>query len=103
MWKSLDSVLESAIEAETVPGLGLSIIQGQEVLYSKVIGHAQITPQKKDIHSDTLWDLASLTKVLCTAPLLLTLHDQNHIDVFKPLTQLGHSFLADLLSHSSGP
>ncbi|MGC6508504.1 MAG: serine hydrolase domain-containing protein [Myxococcota bacterium] len=103
MWDSLALILDNAIESQTVPGLGLSIKIGEDTLFSKVLGNAQITPTPNQIKDDTLWDLASLTKVLCTAPLMLALHDKSQIDLFKPLPEYDHAFSpADLLSHSSG-
>jgi serine-type D-Ala-D-Ala carboxypeptidase len=73
-------------------------------------GFAQLYPEKKGLKSDTVFDLASLTKTLTTVPLLLTLLNTNKINIKTELRDIFPSCPTDkanisirqLLSHSSG-
>ena len=103
MWSSLDEILNEAITSKTVPGLGLCVRIGDQNVYHRLLGQAQLTPHSRPVEEDTLWDLASLTKVLCTAPLMLSLYDHEKIDLFKAPSGFPEAISpASLLSHSSG-
>lgn len=72
-----------------------------------LVGFKEVLPEKKQITSDTLYDMASLTKVMMTNTLILQLIETNILDIDQPLkTYLpswheGHVTLRHLLTHTS--
>ena len=78
------------------------------------LGHAALEPQPTPVRTDTLYDLASLTKPLATALLLVQLHAEGSLRLDEPLARRlplwsgpgadGRSRLTmlDLLAHRSG-
>ena len=74
-------------------------------------GHRWHTPDAPPVTLETVWDLASLTKVLVTAPLLLRLWQAGRLDLDAPLAEilpevrgqpLGTATVKQLASHSAG-
>ena len=53
-----------------------------------VSGQAQILPISRPLASSTLFDLASLTKVLATTGMAMRLADGGHLDLDAPLGDL---------------
>ncbi len=100
--------LQKALENGATPGIALLVDQHGTCLYREAMGYAQIYPDKRDLSGDTIFDAASLTKVIATTTAimllvrdkLLELHDplQRYIPVF-PHEQIT---LLHLLTHSAG-
>ncbi len=87
-----------AIAAGRIPGavLGLVTAEGERsVLHG---GQAQIVPLRRAMTAATWFDLASLTKVVFTAPRILALARQGVIALDDPLTRL----LPDLRQYDAG-
>ncbi|MGQ7844621.1 serine hydrolase domain-containing protein [Granulosicoccus sp. 3-233] len=87
-FKRAVSLLDEQIDAGRIPGavLGTVDIGGQRRLYSR--GLAQVSPERRAMQDDTWFDLASLTKVIFTAPRILQLLRDEAIDLDEPLTRL---------------
>ncbi len=106
-WTEIDALLTKLVDEDTVPGCALSIrFQGTEI-YNTAYGLAEIRPTVRQATTTTVWDLASITKVLCTAHLYMTWGNNGQIDIMDPLTTwLPHApkdvRIIDCLSHSSG-
>ncbi len=66
----LDLFLEREIEAGSFPGGAALVGSGSEVLAEAVAGAASVEPDRSSATNGTLWDLASLTKPLCTGALV---------------------------------
>ncbi len=103
----IDELLTQLVDTDTVPGCALSIrFQGEEI-YNKAFGLAEIRPSIRQATTNTVWDLASITKVLCTAHLYMMWANNGQIDIMDTLkTWLPHApegvRIIDCLSHSSG-
>jgi CubicO group peptidase (beta-lactamase class C family) len=91
------ALLETAIENKRIPGGVLGIIDHTGKRNVRSVGHAQLTPTKRDMTSDTWFDLASLTKVIFTTPHILKLAQEGVIDLDAPLT----TALPDLRQYES--
>ncbi|MBX2824733.1 MAG: beta-lactamase family protein [Gammaproteobacteria bacterium] len=76
----------AAIESGRIPGavLGLVDIQGARAI--KHAGLAQSVPDKRPMHADTWFDLASLTKVLFTTPRVLEYSLDGAFQLDDPIT-----------------
>ena len=69
----VDRALEKAIEASETPGavvLARMRRDGETLEYQGVRGHAVLRPERLPMARETIFDLASLTKVMATAPLI---------------------------------
>ncbi len=77
--KDIDAVVEQTIEIGHTPGAVVAIGRGNKLCFLKGYGYRQFYPEKEKITLDTLFDLASVTKVACTATALAVLIDQGKI------------------------
>jgi CubicO group peptidase (beta-lactamase class C family) len=106
----LDHTIESAILAGTTPGAVLLIGHDGKILYRKAYGNRALVPKSEPMTLDTIFDAASLTKVIATTSCLMKLFDQGKFDIDEPVTaylpefQGGHSPITvrNLMTHFSG-
>jgi CubicO group peptidase (beta-lactamase class C family) len=110
-FQSLDERLQKAIDQEEAPGITLLVAYRNECLYHKAFGYAQLIPEKKVLTLETLFDVASLTKVLATTTAILLLLKSGEISLHDPISKYFQEFrssgkdsitLRHLLTHSSG-
>lgn len=111
---ALDAQVEQAIRAGQIPGAVLvvgQVIGGQaKILHRKAYGQRSLVPQREPMTIDTMFDAASLTKVLATTPAIMKLFEQGKIVLYNPVTaylpefQGGKSAITvrDLMTHFSG-
>ncbi|MGA9868334.1 MAG: serine hydrolase [Acetobacteraceae bacterium] len=98
------AILAAAIDpladavAQRLPGavLGLVTESGDRAVH--VVGDAQREPERVAMRRGTWFDLASLTKVLFTTPIILRLADQGRITLDDPLA----SVIPDLRQYDLG-
>ncbi|MDB5696460.1 MAG: class beta-lactamase-related serine hydrolase [Sphingomonas bacterium] len=76
----------AAVEAGVIPGATLGIVAGDGRQWVRVAGWAAIEPDREPLTADHWFDLASLTKPIATATMVLTLAEQGRIDLDRPLT-----------------
>lgn len=86
------------------PGFACGTWQGGRALDRDFDGEAVVEPERHPVASQTLFDLASLTKPLATALLALKAHADGRLDLEAPLAGTGAPrFTAlDLLRHEAG-
>ncbi len=109
--KKAQAFLERAVEDGAFPGAVALIALGGQIVAQWAIGRAQVEPEARPMHVDTIFDLASLTKPLAgaTAALLLLEDGAWSLDdaVARFIPEFGagakHEVtLRQLLTHSSG-
>lgn len=110
--QDIQAFLDISASNGTVPGAVAEIGQGPTVLGRFTAGSALInggTP--RPIQSDTIFDMASVTKVTVTLPLILRLAEQGHLSLGDPVSTYIPEFsggakdqvtLANLLVHNGG-
>jgi len=110
----VDKALDKAIEAAEIPGavvLARMRREGEVLEYQGVRGHAAVRPERVAMARDTIFDLASLTKVLATATSVMLLAEQGAVALDDPVAKHLPPFgerekeavtLRHLLTHSSG-
>ncbi len=90
------ALIEGAISAGEIPGAVLLVGRGDEDLLLRAFGWRALEPQREPMTTDTLFDLASLTKPIATATAVMILADRGRIDLDAPLSRyldgLGPSF-----------
>src|SRR3990167_8771204 len=79
--------------------------------YRGVFGSRRILPREAPMRFDTVFDLASLTKILATAPAIMQLSEQNKLVLDAPVARYWPGFakqgksqitIRELLTHTSG-
>jgi len=106
----LDRAIEQAIQEDKIPGAVLLIGHNGNVVYRKAYGKRAITPSPEPMTVDTIFDLASLTKVVATTSCIMKLFEEGRIWLDDPVTsylpefQGGKSAITvrDLMTHFSG-
>lgn len=79
MKKKVLDFLQNEIDLEHIPGAVIHVsYQGKEIMH-EAIGHKVVYPEKSEMELDTVFDLASLTKVVATLPAILLLMDRGEI------------------------
>ena len=108
--EAIDSVIEEAVLADQMPGAVVWIGQGGKVLHRKAYGSRSLTPANEPMTMDTIFDAASLTKVVATTSSMMRLVEQgkvrlgDKVTVYLPTFQHGKSDITVrmLLTHFSG-
>lgn len=107
---ALDRLADSLVAAGAMPGTVVMAVRGTELVLAKGYGKTELGGTDADPAS-TLYDLASVTKVLATTLVAMRLIDDNRLDLTAPLsrylpelagTELGKRTPANLLAHDSG-
>ncbi|MHC5309972.1 glycoside hydrolase family 3 N-terminal domain-containing protein [Myroides sp. LJL116] len=106
----IDSIVQYAIDKKFTPGAQVLVARNGVVVYNKSFGYHDYQNQVKVKDTD-LYDLASLTKILATLPMIMKLYDDGIIDLNTPMGKLFPEFaytdkqditLKELLTHQSG-
>src|SRR5437879_2896241 len=63
----MDRVIDDAIQKKELPGAVVLVGHRGRVVWRKAYGSRAIEPQREIMTTDTIFDLASLTKVVATA------------------------------------
>ena len=74
----IDSIINYAIESKMTPGAQILVAKNSKVIYEKSFGKLRYNEDLKT-NSETIYDLASLTKILVTTPIVINLVDQKAI------------------------
>jgi len=108
---SLDAIIESAIQDRQVPGAVLLVWHDGQVVYRKAFGNRSIEPHREAMTLDTVFDIASLTKVVATTVAVMQLVQKGDIRVNEPVAKYLPEFaqngkedvtIRQLLTHFSG-
>ena len=106
--KQLEQIISDGIARGVFPGAVVCLYREDQPLFLKAYGDRMIAPQRLPMREDTLFDLASLTKPVVTAPSVMLLKEQGlvHLDedlsAYLPeFTRRGISVF-HLLTHTSG-
>ncbi|MEM7504045.1 MAG: exo-beta-N-acetylmuramidase NamZ domain-containing protein [Pseudomonadota bacterium] len=75
----VQTVIEEAIAAGQTPGAVVLVGRGDEVLYFEAFGQRAVVPEAEPMTRDTVFDLASLTKVVATTTSIMQLVEQGRI------------------------
>lgn len=105
-----DDFARRAISEGATPGLQLIAARNGRIIYDKAMGYQSIA-QEKEVSKEDLYDVASVTKVTATLPLLMEEVDSGEITLDRTLGSIlpemnrsdkGNLKLREILSHQSG-
>ena len=108
---TIDAILNSAIGKGEIPGAVLLIGHDGEVVYRQAYGYRSLEPRPAPMTLDTIFDVASLTKVVATAPSVMRMLSLGEFRLNDPvahyLPEFGQNGKQDvtirqLLTHFSG-
>ncbi len=106
----IDSAIQAAIEGGSLPG-GVILVGRGEAIYMKAYGNRSLAPAVEATTSDTIYDAASLTKVLATAPSIYLLEERGLLGIDDLVSRHIPAFRGEgkdditirhLLTHTSG-
>ncbi len=107
----IDRVVESAIAAGQTPGAVVLVGRGDRILHLQAYGVRATEPTREPLTVDTVFDLASLTKVIATTSAVMSLVEQGRLRLNDPVAThvagferhgKGSITVAHLLTHVSG-
>ncbi|MEO8480664.1 MAG: serine hydrolase [Acidobacteriota bacterium] len=107
----IDAVVAEAVAAHDLPGAVVLIGRGDTIVWQKAYGQRAVTPTREAMTTDTIFDLASLTKVIATAPAIMQLVEEGRLRLSDPVVTYLPEFtgggrervtIRDLLTHMSG-
>lgn len=107
---ALDTQIEQAVHDELIPGAVLLIGHDGQIVYRKAYGERALIPKRETMTLDTVFDAASLTKVIATTSCMMKLVEEGKVRISDPVTkylpefQGGHSDITvrNLMTHFSG-
>lgn len=110
---SLAKAIDDAVLRGEIPGAVVVVGKNGSILYEYAAGARAIEPEKEPATIDTIYDLASLTKVMATTPAIMCLVEDGLIHLTDkasrhlPGLKAGNTALADitveqLLTHRAG-
>jgi uncharacterized protein YbbC (DUF1343 family)/CubicO group peptidase (beta-lactamase class C family) len=107
----VDSVIEQAVADGSIPGAVLVVGHDGAVVYRKAYGHRALEPKLEPMTLDTVFDLASLTKVIATTTAVMQLVERGRVRLNDPVAKYLPEFaqngkeditVRQLLTHYSG-
>lgn len=109
-FSAITSAATDEISAGNIPGAVILIGSRDKELYRGVFGHRTLGKMPVPMAADTIFDLASLTKVVATSTAIMQLAEAEKIDIAAPVSRYWPEFaqvgdaitIRDLLTHHSG-
>jgi len=107
----VDSVIQKAIDDHEIPGAVLLIGHDGQVVYRKAYGMRSLEPSRTPMTVSTVFDMASLTKVVATTTAAMQLVQQGKLRLNDPVVKYIPEFgqngknditVRDLMTHYSG-
>jgi CubicO group peptidase (beta-lactamase class C family) len=110
-FEAVEDAFKEAVSEGVFPGAVVLAAKGEEIVYHAAFGSRSLVPEKTPMQRDTIFDLASLTKPLATAPAVMLLVREKKIRLDDRVTRffpnfglLGKMYVTfrHLLAHCSG-
>ena len=107
----LDDIVQEAIRDGQIPGAVVLVGHDGQVIYRKAFGERALEPRHEAMTLDTIFDLASLTKVVATTTAVMQLVEKGQVRVNEPVAKYVPEFaengkeeitVRELLTHHSG-
>ncbi|MGB5176136.1 MAG: glycoside hydrolase family 3 N-terminal domain-containing protein [Thermoanaerobaculia bacterium] len=109
--EEVDRVLQGFLEQQAFPGGVLAVGYQGKLAHLEPFGRLSYDEGAPEVTTDTIYDLASLTKVVATTMMAMILVDEGSLDLDKPVVDYLPLFVGpgkekvsvrQLLTHSSG-
>lgn len=84
-WLVIDSIVNDGLARKAYPGCEVLAVQNGEIKYHKAFGRYEYDPKSLPVTMESIYDLASLTKVSATTVAIMKLYEQGKVDINKTL------------------
>ncbi|HNZ49356.1 MAG TPA: DUF1343 domain-containing protein [Candidatus Hydrogenedentes bacterium] len=104
----LMSALSRAVADAQAPGAVACVGENGRTIFKGATGFRALVPEKERADTETIYDLASLTKVIATTTSVLLLREQAQLDLddalyrYLPLANLDKVSIRQVLTHTAG-
>jgi uncharacterized protein YbbC (DUF1343 family)/CubicO group peptidase (beta-lactamase class C family) len=107
----IDEVARQEIASGGLPGAVILVGHQGKIVYRKAFGFRSIVPQRQPMTENTIFDIASLTKVVATTTALMRLVDAGLVSLDAPVGKYWPEFrcngksqitIRQLMTHTSG-
>jgi CubicO group peptidase (beta-lactamase class C family) len=107
----LDEIIEAEIAKKQLPGAVVLVGRQGKIVWRRAYGNRALEPQPEPMTIDTIFDLASLTKVVATATSMMILVERGLVRLGDPVSRYIPEFaetgkknitVEQLLTHRSG-
>ena len=107
----IEAVIQDGIRQGECPGAVVLVGHQGKIVYRRAFGNRSLVPAKEPMTADTVFDLASLTKVVATTTAIMQLVEQGKIRLQEPVSEYWPEFKAngkdeitvrELMTHYSG-
>ncbi len=106
----VDAAILQAVHEKKIPGAVLVVGHQGRVIYRKAYGNRALVPAAEPMTEETIFDIASLTKVVATTPSIMKLFEQGKIRISDKVTEYLPEFqdgqsditVQQLMTHFSG-
>ena len=109
--QAIAPLVEEAIREGKCPGAVVLVSHKGEVIYRRAFGHRALVPEKLPMEVNTIFDMASLTKVIATTTAVMQLVEQGRIRLEDTVGEYWPDFksngkeeitIRELMTHYSG-
>ena len=110
--RTLDKIVKTAIEEAVAPGVAIAVGRNGHIAYMKGYGYIDWNqPGSPAVDTNTLYDLASLTKVIATTTVAMILEEGGQLDLNRTVASYLPEFnspekaqitVRQILTHSGG-
>jgi beta-glucosidase-like glycosyl hydrolase/CubicO group peptidase (beta-lactamase class C family) len=110
-WLAIDSIVNSAIAQKAFPGAVVLAVHNGDIKYHKAFGNYEYDEASLPVHLESIYDLASVTKISATTVAVMKLYEQGKLDLKKTLgdylpwtagTNKAGLVIEDILLHQAG-
>lgn len=111
VWLVIDSIVYDGLAKKAFPGAVVLAIQDGEIKYHKAFGRYEFDPRSQPVTLESIYDLASVTKISATTVAVMKLYEQGKLDLKKTLgdylpfakgTDKAGLKISDILLHQAG-
>jgi uncharacterized protein YbbC (DUF1343 family)/CubicO group peptidase (beta-lactamase class C family) len=108
---SIASIVDKAVNEGKTPGAVVVVGNSRGIYYHRAFGYRSLKPEKVPMTEDTVFDLASLTKVVATTTAVMQLVEKGKLSLDAPVSRYWPAFrkngkaritIRHLLTHYSG-
>lgn len=110
-FRSIDRIMAHALDAHLLPGAVILIGHDDKVVFRKAYGERSLEPMRAPMTENTIFDMASMTKILATSTAAMELYQQGRFRLNDPVAKYLPQFAANgkqditirqLMTHYSG-
>ncbi len=109
--EAIEDLLREAVRDRRLPGAVMLVARQGKMVFWRAVGDRALVPERRPMNLTTIFDVASLTKVVVTTPLVLQYLEEGRVRLEDPLARhlpefrghpAGRATIRQLLLHTSG-